>query len=72
MAVIGSNSSRMCPAESIRRTKGSSMASENEYYVCDICGMVVQVKHDGSGTLTCCSEDMRLVTEEEAKKLIAQ
>jgi superoxide reductase len=52
--------------------KGSSVASENEYYVCDICGMVVQVKHDGSGTLTCCSEDMRLVTEEEAKKLIAE
>jgi hypothetical protein len=34
--------------------------------------MVVQVKHDGSGTLTCSSEDMRLVTEEEAKKLIAE
>jgi hypothetical protein len=26
----------------------------------------------GSGTLTCCSEDMKLVTEEEAKKLIAE
>jgi superoxide reductase len=48
------------------------MPSENEYYVCDICGLVVQVKHEGTGTLSCCSQDMRLVTEDEAKKLIAE
>ena len=48
------------------------MALANEYYVCDICGMVVQVKHDGVGMLSCCHVEMRLVTEEEAKKLIAE
>ena len=56
----------------VRKMKGCPMATENEYYVCDICGMVVQVRRDGSGTLSCCSEDMRLVTEEEAKKLMAE
>jgi superoxide reductase len=48
------------------------MASDNEYYVCDICGIVVQVLRGGSGTLVCCGEDMRRVTEAEARKLAAE
>jgi desulfoferrodoxin-like iron-binding protein len=48
------------------------MAADNEYYHCEICGMVIHVLHGGSGTLECCSTEMVVVSEEEAKKFAAE
>ncbi len=29
-----------------------------ETYKCEVCGMVVEVKEGGAGTLVCCGQDM--------------
>ena len=47
------------------------MTAENEFYYCEICGIVVRVLHGGSGTLVCCEQDMTKISEDEAKKLAA-
>lgn len=33
---------------------------ETEIYICEICGKMVEVLHDGSGELVCCGEPMTL------------
>ena len=48
------------------------MTNDKEFYYCEICGIVVEVLHEGSGTLVCCGQDMTLATEAEARKLAAQ
>lgn len=45
------------------------MTSENEYYYCEICGMVVRVLHGGGGTLVCCGQDMTAISEEKARSM---
>ena len=42
------------------------MTQENEFYQCEICGIVVKVLKGGGGTLVCCGQDMTQITEEEA------
>ncbi len=32
----------------------------NEFYECDICGAIVEVKEGGAGTLECCGQPMTL------------
>jgi desulfoferrodoxin-like iron-binding protein len=34
------------------------MSEEGEVYKCEICGMVVQVREGGEGTLVCCGQEM--------------
>jgi desulfoferrodoxin-like iron-binding protein len=36
-----------------------------EKYRCAICGNEVEVTKAGGGTLVCCGEDMKLVSQEE-------
>jgi len=45
------------------------MTSENEFYHCEICGIVVRVLHGGSGTLVCCEQEMTKISEADAKKM---
>jgi superoxide reductase len=37
------------------------MAERLEVYKCDECGNIVEVLHEGGGTLVCCGEDMTLM-----------
>ena len=37
------------------------MTKRNEVYKCDICGNIVELIHEGGGTLVCCGEPMRLM-----------
>ena len=39
------------------------MAEIGEVYKCDLCGNIVMVMHGADGTLVCCGEDMKLLTE---------
>ncbi len=39
------------------------MAKRLGVYKCEICGNVVEVIHEGKGTLVCCGEDMILYQE---------
>lgn len=42
------------------------MTKRLELYKCKICTNVVEVEHQGIGTLVCCNEDMHLMEEFEA------
>jgi len=39
------------------------MTKRNEVYKCDVCGNIVTVLHEGAGTLVCCNQNMRHLTE---------
>lgn len=39
------------------------MISKNKIYKCSHCGNVVEVLHAGGGTLSCCGESMKELTE---------
>lgn len=38
-----------------------------ELFRCEICNNLVEIEHEGAGTLVCCNQDMKLVEEHEAK-----
>jgi superoxide reductase len=42
-------------------------AKKGEVYKCEACGNVVAVLQGGDGDLVCCGEDMKLVSESDAK-----
>ncbi len=42
------------------------MTEKLELYRCEICNNLVEVEHEGAGTLVCCNEDMKLLHEHEA------
>ena len=44
------------------------MAQKGEVYKCDVCGNVVSVMQGGDGDLVCCGQNMRKLSEEEAKE----
>ena len=37
------------------------MAKLREIYTCEICGNIVEVIHEGDGSLVCCNEEMKLL-----------
>lgn len=37
------------------------MVEKREIYKCEICGNIIEVLHDGGGTLVCCGEPMKLM-----------
>ncbi len=37
------------------------MAQKYELYKCEICGNIVEVTHEGTGTLVCCGQPMTLM-----------
>ena len=39
------------------------MAKRGNIYKCEICGHVIQVHHEGSGTLVCCNQPMIFLEE---------
>jgi superoxide reductase len=39
------------------------MAKLLEVYKCNLCGNIVETVHAGGGSLTCCGEEMALLTE---------
>ena len=39
------------------------MTKQKEVYKCEICGNIVEVLHEGNGTLVCCGKDMVLMYE---------
>ncbi len=34
-----------------------------EIYKCEVCGNIVEMIHTGQGTLVCCGQDMKLMSE---------
>ena len=42
-------------------------AVKNEIYKCEACGNIVMVLEGGEGDLVCCSENMKLLSSDEAK-----
>ncbi len=39
------------------------MTELNQIYRCNICGNIVEVEHEGIGTLVCCNQEMELLKE---------
>mgnify|MGYP005633866295 FL=1 len=39
------------------------MTEKNQVYKCEICGNIVEVLHEGNGTLVCCGKPMKLQQE---------
>lgn len=39
------------------------MAKKSEIYKCAVCGIIVQVLHEGEGELVCCGQPMTLMQE---------
>jgi len=39
------------------------MTEKNQVYKCEICGNIVEVLHEGAGTLVCCGKPMNLLKE---------
>ncbi len=39
------------------------MTKRLEIYKCQVCGNMVEIVHEGAGTLVCCGQDMTLLTE---------
>ena len=45
--------------------KGEIMTNKLEIYKCEICGNVIEITHEGIGTLVCCNQEMKLLSEHE-------
>ena len=41
------------------------MTKRHQVYKCNICGNIVEVLHEGGGTLVCCGQDMVLFEEKK-------
>jgi superoxide reductase len=39
------------------------MAKRNQVYKCNICGHIIEILHDGAGTLVCCGQPMEFKGE---------
>jgi superoxide reductase len=39
------------------------MTEKKEVYRCEVCGNIVEVLHEGGGTLICCGQPMKLMKE---------
>ncbi|MCW8966187.1 MAG: desulfoferrodoxin [Candidatus Pacearchaeota archaeon] len=39
------------------------MTKQREIYKCEVCGNIVEVLHEGVGTLVCCNQNMKLMEE---------
>jgi len=44
------------------------MTKKYEIYKCEICGNIVEVLHEGQGTLVCCGQPMILMVEKEMEQ----
>jgi superoxide reductase len=39
------------------------MTEKKQIYKCEVCGNIIEVLHDGVGTLVCCGQPMKLMEE---------
>ncbi|OGS10541.1 MAG: desulfoferrodoxin [Elusimicrobia bacterium RIFOXYA2_FULL_58_8] len=39
------------------------MTEKRQVYKCELCGNIVELLHNGAGTLVCCGQDMKLIKE---------
>lgn len=39
------------------------MTKRSQIYKCELCGNIVEVEHEGDGTLVCCGQPMKLMVE---------
>jgi superoxide reductase len=39
------------------------MTKKLQVYKCEVCGNMVEIVHEGGGTLVCCNQNMKLVEE---------
>jgi superoxide reductase len=46
-----------------KKESSGNMAKLREIYKCEICGNIVEVIHEGGGSLVCCNEEMKLLEE---------
>ncbi len=46
-----------------KKESSENMAKLREIYKCEICGNIVEVVHEGDGSLVCCNEEMKLLEE---------
>jgi superoxide reductase len=46
------------------------MAKNKQIYKCDICGNIVEVVNEGRGGLSCCSEEMKLISENSTEAAV--
>ncbi len=44
------------------------MTKRHQVYKCNICGNIVEVLHEGAGTLVCCGKDMVLFEEKKEEE----
>ncbi len=44
------------------------MTVKHQIYKCAICGNIVEVNHEGAGTLVCCGQDMELMVEKKEEE----
>ena len=39
------------------------MTKRHQIYTCGMCGNIIEVLHEGAGTLVCCGQEMKLLVE---------
>lgn len=44
------------------------MTKRHQVYKCNVCGNIVEVLHEGAGTLVCCGQDMQLHVEKKEEE----
>ncbi|MGI5897543.1 MAG: desulfoferrodoxin [Candidatus Dojkabacteria bacterium] len=44
------------------------MTERHQIYKCEICGNIVEVTHEGAGTLVCCRKNMDLMVEKKEEE----
>lgn len=44
------------------------MTKRHQIYKCNVCGNIVEVLHEGAGTLVCCGQDMELFIEKKEEE----
>lgn len=44
------------------------MTKRHQVYKCNVCGNIVEVLHEGAGTLVCCGQDMQLFEEKKEEE----
>ncbi len=57
----------------LRRRLTMAAVSIGTMYGCAVCGTIVEIKKSGNGILTCCNEEMQIISgEEELKQVEAE
>jgi superoxide reductase len=46
----------------------SYMAKKSEIYKCSVCGNIIEILHEGAGTLTCCEKEMIKMEEKTSEE----